>query len=121
MKRLLIGLLFIAAPATAGDPVWLTTPGADYVISHTTVSVSSLAVTNVAPSSYRWREVYIGSLTLGTTLYYRIDGSTTNIPTVGSWVEPGKEKRIQTNGPIDIRLESGSAVTVRITEVSKKN
>jgi hypothetical protein len=121
MRKILLGAFVafgFAAVAIGGDPVWLQ-PYSDssYRFAHSTISVSSFSVTTV-PAAGRWREVYVGEPTASVSVFYRVDGSTQNIPTVGSWIEAGKEKRIESNDPIYFQLgAAASAVTLRLTTV----
>lgn len=122
MKRYAVGLLvLVSGSAFAGDPVWLQSySDSSYAISHSTISVSSTAVATISATS-RWREVYVGGPHVTVPIYYRMDGSTQSITSVGSWIEVAKEKRIETNAEISLQLASGaSSTTIRVTELKRQ-
>jgi len=116
MKKFLMTafLLFgLAAAAKAGDPVSVMAwPNSNYVIAQSSVQISSTAVTTIAADS-GYRAVYISNLlNPTTTIYYRIDGSTASIPTVGWPIPPGAlEAKIETDGVISLQLAAGSGVS----------
>lgn len=123
MKRLIafVGALLLAAFAFAGDPVWLQfQPSSEYTISHSTIAVSSTTVTTIAGTGGGWRELYVGDPGASAVAYYTINGSSNDVTTVGSWIEAGKEKRIESAYPVYIQLESGAAADVfRLLSVTK--
>jgi hypothetical protein len=124
MKRIMfiLAILTIAALSVSwgGEPVFnIGGPDSHYTITNGTISVSSSAVTTVAAVD-RFREIYIGDLDSTVTTYYRVDGSTVNIPTVGWWILPGESKRIETNGTIKLQLATDAATaTLRYVEFRK--
>lgn len=121
MKRLVgLALILGSTSAFAGDPVWLQSySDSSYTVSHSTVAITSYTVTTIAAAS-RWREVYVGNPATTAVIYYRIDGSTANIPTVGSWIEAAKEKRIESNAAVNMQLGATvAATTARITELKR--
>ncbi len=117
MKKFLLmftfALLFVAGKVFAGDPVSVMAwPNSNYVLAQSSVQVSSGSVTTIAADS-GYRCVYLSNLlNPTTTIYYRIDGSTASIPTVGWPIPPGAlEAKIETDGVISLQLAAGSGVT----------
>lgn len=120
MKKvfLLAVVLLGATWARAVEPVsvipWL--PESTYTISQSTVSISSTTISwDSAVSGYR--AVYLSNITGATTIYYRIDGTTTNVAAIGWPILPGQEGKIESNGLIGYQLSSG---TVSALDVRKK-
>lgn len=114
-KLLLISAFLLASVATvrAGDPVSVMAwPNSSYSIAQSSVQVSSGSVTTIAADS-GYRAVYISNLlNPTTTIYYRIDGSTASIPTVGWPIPPGAlEAKIETDSVISLQLAAGASVT----------
>ncbi len=127
MKKFLFVLVLCGAAkvAHAVEPVsvvpWL--PESTYTLSQSTISVSSGTVTTISAVS-GYRSVHISNFAnSGTTLYYRIDGSTASIPTVGFPIAPSAQDHpIETNGVISLQLAAGSGsatVTVPIKTIRK--
>ena len=114
MKKFLLmfsfALLFVAGKVFAGDPVSVMAwPNSKYDITQSTVQVSSTTVLTIAAAS-TYRAVYISNwLNSSTTIYYRIDGSTASIPTVGWPIPPGTiEHKIETDNVISLQLAAGA-------------
>jgi hypothetical protein len=125
MKKLIcMSILLVAGSivAKAGDPVSVTPfPNSRYDIAHSTIAVSSNTVTTIAAVG-GYRAAYIGQLGLavGATIFYRIDGSTAAIPTVGSWILPGEEEKIETDNAIHLQLGvNQSSITARLRQIRK--
>lgn len=125
MKKLIYTLLLLGAgvvTARAGDPVSVSAfPNSRYDVSQSTISVSSTTVTTLAAVS-GYRAAYIGQLglTSGATIFYRVDGSTDSIPTVGSWILPGDVEKIETDNAIHLQLGAAqTAITARLRQVRK--
>lgn len=126
MKKALFVSAFISiawiGELKAIEPVsvipWL--PESTYTISQSTISVSSTSVTTIAAVS-GYRSVHLSNLlNTSTTLYYRIDGSTVSIGTVGYPIAPGdKDHAIETNGVISLQLAVGSSVGVFTKTIRK--
>lgn len=96
LKTLLIlsGLCLLASKATAAVPIFQATAGSAYAITQTTITVSSLSVTqSLGIYGFRlsgangYREVTLqflpSPLQDGTSLFFKLDGSTANIYTAG--------------------------------------
>lgn len=125
MKKLLIalGLALLfgpLCPAFAAEPVFAVAwPESEYGISQSTISISSTSVTTVA-GSLGYRLLSMGEPTSSTTVYYRIDGSASNIPTVGWWFIPSQGHSIESNADVKLQLGAGaSSVIIRILEKIK--
>lgn len=89
---------------------WL--PESTYDISQSTISISSSAVTTIAAVS-GYRAVHVSNLTASTVLYYRIDGSTANIPTVGFPIPAATaDHTIESNGVISLQLAVGTTTVI---------
>lgn len=107
--------------ARAGEPVsMMPWPNSTYAVSNSTVVVSSNTVLTIAATS-GFRAIHIGNFSNpGTTLYYRLDGSTASIPTVGWVIPPAGEERIESNAAINLQLAvAASSVTVRVKTFTK--
>jgi len=77
------------------------------------VVVSSTTYSTVV-WEYETREVYLGNPDSLINVFYRIDGSTTNITTEGWWLPAGQGQMIEYKGDIYLQLEAGeSDVTLR--------
>ncbi|MBI4396133.1 MAG: hypothetical protein HY548_03490 [Elusimicrobia bacterium] len=113
-------LLGSAGAGFAGDPAWLELdPNSSYTISQATISISSDTVTTIAAET-RYREIYIGDPSTTVSIFYRVDGSTVSIPTVGWWIPAGQWGRIESNSAINLQLGAGeSSVTARRMTVQK--
>jgi hypothetical protein len=79
---LAVGLVAVAAPVMAGQPVFLGRTDSQYSVRHSTISISSMTATVVNAVS-GWREIKLQlfptGIQDGTSVFYRLDGSTTNI------------------------------------------
>lgn len=89
-------------------------PESDYVVTHSTVAISSQTVsTDASVSGYR--AVYILNIHPTTTVYYTLSTSTQNVNTLGwpiypyrSATTPPIPEKIEYNGQINYRLAAGS-------------
>lgn len=122
IKAFLFGLLLMAAgAASAMDPMTIQggPPNSDWTISHSTVSVSSITVTTI--SSVRgYRSLWVGNVSAGTTIYYRVDSSTINVPVVGFPIYPMTNHEIEANNDINLQLGAGAdPVTYRQKTIRK--
>ena len=125
MKKFLLTALILigfSALARAGDPVSVMAwPNSNYNISQSTMQISSTTVATIAADS-GYRAVYISNLSnASTTIYYRIDGSTASIPTVGWPIPPSAlEAKIETDSVISLQLAAGAtAIDVRRKIIKK--
>jgi hypothetical protein len=86
-----------------------------------TLSITSYTVTTIDAVTRGYRKVTIpNTLATATTFYYRVDGSTINIPTVGLPVVPNATAEIETEEEINLLLEPGMpGITVRYLERRK--
>lgn len=113
MKKFLIAMLFVGAGlsiAKSGDPVsFMAWPNSKYDIEQSTFQVSSMTVATVSPVS-TYRATYIWNTSGSATIYYRIDGSTAAIPTVGWPILPNEKAKIETDAAISIMLAPAVAV-----------
>lgn len=126
MRKLMFmaALVFLAfaAKVKAVEPVsvipWL--PESSYDIAQSTISVSSTTVTTISAVS-GYRQVHLSNLVnSGTTIYYRIDGSTQNISTVGWPIEPrAADHTIESNAAINLQLAAGAS-SVTVTAKTKR-
>lgn len=116
MKKFLFMLLLCGCVrhVYAMEPVTVRMgqPDSTYEVSQTTITIASTTVTTIAAVS-GYREVHISNLAnAGTTIYYRIDGSTASIPTVGFPIAPTeRDHKIESNAVISLQLAAGSGVT----------
>ena len=112
-------LILFAGVINAADPVYSLRgqPESAYNVSQSTVAVSSNTVsTDASVSGYR--NTCIFNLSLGSTVYYRIDGSTNNVATVGYPILPLTFGCVEYNGEINWLL--GASDTVGSVDVIKK-
>ncbi|MBI4396362.1 MAG: hypothetical protein HY548_04650 [Elusimicrobia bacterium] len=116
----LAACLFVSVGAEAAGLVSpLTNIDSTYVMSQSTISVSSDTVTTISPGG-RYREVYLGDPDITTSVFYRVDGSTVNVPTVGLWFSPATVGSIESSATIYLQLPAGaSSITLRKLEVKK--
>lgn len=116
MRSVLAAILLasLCAVSHAAAPVYVDSkPTSDYKIVQDTVTISSTTVTTIAAVS-GYRCVYLGDPLIGSTVYYRIDGSTRSVPTVGDWFVPSAKGAIEYNGVINLQLGAGvSSVVLR--------
>lgn len=126
MKKLFFGLTFLlfafSKPAKAVTGTYIEPfPNSIYISTHTSVLVSSSAVTTYGAATSRFRIVYVGNIDNSTTVvYFRTDGVTTAIPTQGWYVPGGGSVSIESGNPINFQLFAGTApVTIRIMEFDK--
>jgi hypothetical protein len=116
MKKFLFALFLcgLVRAAYAMDPVTVRMgqPDSTWEISQSTITVSSATVTTIAAVT-GYRVVHISNLaSSGTTIYYRIDGSTASIPTVGFPIAPTeRDHAIESNAVISLQLTSGAPGT----------
>jgi len=104
------------------QPVSMDSHGSYYELTHETISVSSASVTTITrlaqPNDYR--EIYLKAPGDTTVVYYRIDGSTVNIPTTGYGFVAQDGHEIESSGVIYLQLGSGAAaVTLRKVEARR--
>ena len=126
MKKFLAFSIFASSlfygSAFAGDIVspLKGNPESWYDVTHSTVAISSQTSTSDA-SVIGYRAIYLTNLNAATTIYYTLNGSSTNITTIG-WpvyprpstsVYPATEK-IEYNGTIYYRLAPGAVGSVDI-------
>lgn len=104
----LLAIAGLAVRAHAGDPVNAVARDSSYTQSMSTITVSSSAVTTIAAST-GWREFYVGDPASPSTVFFRCDGSTANITTVGWWIPAGQQQRIETNNACNFQVEAGTA------------
>lgn len=91
----------------------------DYSISHSSVSISSAPTTTISPGS-SFNKVIISNLNFGTTFFYRADGSSTAVASVGTPIFPNTKETIETNNDINVALAAGtSAKDARIEKINK--
>lgn len=110
----------VCASAHAAQPVFPDSkPNSDYKNTQDTVVISSSAVTTIAAVS-GFREIVMGDPSITTKVFYRIDGSTVNIPTVGWWFDPSVGGDIEYNGAIYLQL-APSATAVTLRRVTSRN
>ncbi len=112
MKKFLFMLLLAGCVRSiqAMEPVTVRMgqPDSTYEVSQSTIALSSTTVTTIAAVS-GYREVHISNFaTTSTTIYYRIDGSTLSIPTVGFPIAPTeRDHKIESNAVISLQLGTG--------------
>lgn len=122
MKRLLMAVIFLfGSTAYAVETVTSKSgrPESAYSVAHSTVSISSFTVSSDA-ASVGYRSIWLNNLSTSATIYYRIDGSTNYITTVGWPIYPGEQGNIEYNGVINYLLGAGSAATTFIKKVIRK-
>lgn len=125
MKKFLFMLLLVGcvhvAHAMQPMTVRMGQPDSTYEVSQSTIALSSTSVTTVAAVT-GYREYHISNLSMTTTIFYRIDGSTLNIPTVGFPIVPREsDHKIESNAVISLQLGSGvSALSNVPTKTLKK-
>lgn len=115
MRKILFGVA-IALAALLGprwgfcaDPVTIDPfPNSTYAVQHGTVTLSSTTVTTFAATN-RFRELYIGDPTSSVSIFYRADGFSTFVSTVGWWVPAGTGQKIESNNAINLLLGAGAA------------
>ena len=113
MKRLLIVLGFMVGFVTAGYcEDWAV--NTSFAGLNDTITISSSTVAEIVALN-GYREVMIGDPDVTATIFYRVDGSTINIPTVGWWIPAGEGQTIKFNKIIYLQLKAGvSSITARI-------
>jgi hypothetical protein len=114
-------ILGTAVVAKAGEPVSVMAwPNSTYDITQSTIAISSSSV-YAFPAVSGYRSVLIDNIAnTGTTVYYRVDGSTLSIPTVGWQILPSATEKIETNGVISLQLGADiSSVNVRQKTIRK--
>ena len=89
--------------------------GSNYHSKQDTITVSSKTVTTIAAAGSSYQTITLQSLSNNhTTIYYRIDGSTVNVPTVGLGSDPTTMFTIETNSVVYLQLAATkAAVTLR--------
>lgn len=114
MKRfaLVFGLLVSGIYAHAVNYNYTSTLNQKGSVTNTTVSVSSITATVIQPTS-NFAEVTLSSASV--RYFYRIDGTTTSVTTLGFPVVAGSERTIQVykGFPLAIQLEFGASQTLR--------
>ena len=109
-----VGFLFIFNPKIGKADMDST-----YNYAHYTIQVDSYQATEIS-QVYGFREVHVGEPTTNTTVFYKLDGSTTNIATEGWWILGGQPGFMTTNQKVYLQLAAGeSPVTVRVLEIKK--
>jgi hypothetical protein len=115
-KFLLIAAIvagFYAVPVFAADPVAIVPglPESNYAVTQSSVAVSSnTTTTDAAVSGYR--STCIGNTSTGSTVYYRIDGSTQNVAVVGYPIFPLTNHCVEYNGKIGWQLGAGTVASI---------
>lgn len=91
----------------------------DYAVSHASVTVSSQTCTTLPPSG-SYNAIRIDNLNFGTTMFYRMDGSSTAVATVGVPILPNTSEIIETASDVNVTLVvNASSVTARVTRINK--
>ncbi len=122
LSGLILGILLIGSRwGIAADPVFLSAfPESTYTITQSTVSISSSTAVLIAESNNRFRELYVGDPDSISALFYRIDGVSTDIATVGWWVPAGTGQKIESNNDVYAIMEAGAATDIfRIISITK--
>ena len=113
---LAVGVLFIANYERTSLEASIDS-GFNY--AHYTMQVDSYTVTEIS-QVYGFRQVYIGEPTSSNIVYYKLDGSTTNIVAQGWWIDAGQASFMTTNQKVYLQLGAGvSAETFRVLEIKK--
>ena len=96
--------------------IGLTVPGA-VMANNAAVALSSSTVTTVG-NVQASRILNVSNLGNAATIYYKVDGSTINIPTTGFAIAPNAEKhQIHRYEPVKFQLPEGqAATTIRVYE-----
>lgn len=142
--RILIKSIIVAAFVLIGSKVWALTPltpvfqtthnNNQFVVTHSTISISSTTVTAVT-AVYGYQSVTIQLLPTagqdGELLYYRMDGVSTNMSngyvirvttqTAGvSLANPVQSFDIDTSNTINLQLAAGSGVTAVAANMTQR-
>lgn len=122
MKRLALLIAFLALSVKVHAAV-----GMDYVefygnkgaTENTTVAVTSTTAALITPTAY-FSEITLSSASV--RYFYRIDGTTTSVTTLGFPVIAGTERTIQVikGNPLAIQLEFGASQTLRVQRIELK-
>lgn len=130
MKKILFFSILIASPffrLFAGDIVspLKGQPESWYDVTHSTVAISSGAVTSDA-AVMGYRAVYLYNLSNTTTIYYTLSSSTNtpNVTALGWPIFPWRTptgagpipEKIEYNGQINYRLAGGSVGSIDVTK-----
>jgi len=121
MKRTLaiFAVLIVSALGIcrASEPVSIVPglPESGYDITQSTVALSSFTVTSFAATSH-FRQL---TLIAPTSFFYRLDGSTLSLTTVGFPVAANTKETIESNGAVKILLPVGISANT-LTYIQKK-
>lgn len=86
-------------------------PDSAYEIANSTISVSSTTVTTIAAVT-GYRKMLIRDVTASTSFFYRLDGSTASITTVGMLNNTTETATIESNAAMYLQLANGVATKV---------
>ena len=114
MKKILtaVALILCSMVAASADPY--SGHSSSWNNKQGTVSISSSAVTVIDMTGSNYGKVTIGDPLVSTLVYYRVDGTTTSVPTSGMWFDPSTPFTIESNQKIYFSLAASSAtVTLR--------
>lgn len=120
----LLGLMLLAGKVSAADPVAYEerSSASRYATSQSTMIVHSSGPVTIAGST-GYREVTIfnaSNLVGGATVYYREDGFSTLISTIGTPIFPQRTERIETQNPITLQINGGPTTTTTIRRKIKQ-
>lgn len=119
MKLAILTLLALAFPAVGFcvTPYDLPYRPSKYVVTHSTVAISSVTASVIAPQTQgNWLDTEISSST--GRYFYRRDGLTANVTSYGIPVTVGNSLNVQGFGAVSIQLMPGHAAQeLRITTI----
>jgi hypothetical protein len=132
---LLIGVVFFVKIGTAAEPMWQTrAQDGEYAFTHPTISISSSAVTSIS-AKQGYQKVYLqfepslAQMQAGTSVYIRLDGSTSNMSngyivkfTTDTTTTQAKvyNETFETNSSIKLQLPAGTSGTLNARYTSKE-
>lgn len=91
----------------------------DYAIAHSSVAISSQTCTTFQPSG-SYNAIRIDNLNFGTTMFYRMDGSSAAVTTVGIPILPNTSEIIETANDVNVTIVAGlTNKDARITRINK--
>ncbi len=104
----------------AAEPVFLAPyPESTYSISQSSVSISSETTLSYLPTD-RYRSISFALDGDSSVVYYRVDGSTADVFTVGFPFVASTGVTIESNNLIGIQLKAGAAdIDIRVIEKRK--